>query len=78
MLFAFALLCTRNTLTHSVILLSSSAFRFNLRRYILAVQVFGIFIAIMVVLNYIAVVSWFPACVAFWAGAYTRPHVSST
>jgi len=45
---------------------SAAAFCSNLASAIPAVQVFGIFIAIMVVLNYIAVVSWFPACVAFW------------
>lgn len=45
---------------------SAAAFCSNLASAIPAVQVFGVFIAIMVVLNYVAAVSWFPACIAFW------------
>ena len=45
---------------------SAAAFCSNLASAIPAVQVFGIFIAIMVFFNYAAAISWFPACIAFW------------
>ena len=47
---------------------SGAAFAANLASAIPAVQVFGVFIAVMVLINYFLVVTWFPACLA----AYER------
>ena len=43
---------------------SGAAFAANLASAIPAVQVFGVFIAVMVLINYFLVITWFPACVA--------------
>ena len=47
---------------------SAAAFAANLASAIPAVQIFGVFIAIMVLVNYFLVVTWFPACLC----AYER------
>ena len=43
---------------------SGAAFAANLASAIPRVQVFGVFIAVMVLINYFLVITWFPACVA--------------
>ena len=43
---------------------SGAAFAANIASAIPAVQVFGVFIAVMVLVNYFLVITWFPACLA--------------
>ena len=47
---------------------SGAAFAANLASAIPAVQIFGVFIAVMVLVNYFLVITWFPACLC----AYER------
>lgn len=44
---------------------SAAAFAANMISSIPAVRVFGMFLAIMVSVNYVLVLTWFPSCVAF-------------
>ena len=55
---------------------SGAAFAANLASAIPAVQVFGVFIAVMVLINYFLVITWFPVVAAiekYWRAQ--RLHV---
>lgn len=45
---------------------SAAAFMANIISAIPAVRSFGMFLATMVAVNYILVMTWFPSCIAFW------------
>lgn len=58
---------------------SAAAFMANIISAIPAVRSFGIFLATMIAVNYILVMTWFPACVCFWEkySVYYKSEVSS-